>query len=77
MIFLDKGHGWSIYLFTYLFVCVCVCVCVYISSRMNDVLAGFRILSFFSFLAAPHGLWDLSSPTRAGSWALGSESTES
>ena len=28
VIFLDKGHGWSIYLFTYLFVCVCVCVCV-------------------------------------------------
>ena len=32
---------------------------------------------FFSFLAAPHGLWDLSSTTRDWTWAFGSESMES
>ena len=34
--------------------------------------------SFVLFcLAALRGFWDLSSPTRDGTWALGSESTES
>ena len=32
---------------------------------------------FFFFLAVPHGLWDLSSLTRDGTWAHGSESAES
>ena len=32
---------------------------------------------FVCFLAAPCHLWDLSSPTRDWTWALGSESTES
>ena len=32
---------------------------------------------FFFFLATPQGLWDLSSPTRDRTQALGSESMES
>lgn len=32
---------------------------------------------FFFFLAVPRGLWDPSSPTRDGTWALGSNSVES
>ena len=32
---------------------------------------------FFFFLAAPHGLWDLSSPTRDWTQALGIDSAES
>ena len=35
------------------------------------------IYFFFLFLAAPRGLWDLSSLTKDRTWALGSESTES
>ena len=36
-----------------------------------------NIFSFFLFFAVLRGLWDLSSPTRARTWVLGSESTES
>ena len=35
------------------------------------------IFSFFLSFAVLHGLWDLSSPTRARIWVLGSESIES
>ena len=40
-------------------------------------LACVVTVSFFFFLVAPSGPWDLSSPTRDQTWALGSESSES
>ena len=37
----------------------------------------YLFVSTFRFLATPHGLWDLSSPTRDRSQAHGTESSES
>ena len=39
--------------------------------------AEILMLLLFFFLAVPRGSWNLSSPTRDGTQALGSESTES
>ena len=42
--------------------------------RLNQIKVCFL---FFNFLAALHGMWDLSSPTRDGTCTLCSGSTES
>ena len=39
--------------------------------------SGLTLFLFISFLATPRGLWDLSSPTRDRTHALGNESKES
>ena len=47
------------------------------SLTLKSVPVGTFSLSFFFFLSVPHGLWDLSCPTRDPTRAQGSESEES
>ena len=45
-------------------------------NMLGQILNLSNRFCLFDFLAAPHSLWDLSSPTRDWTWALSSESME-
>ena len=47
--------------------CVCVCVCLITISSF--ILGNLFFVYFTLFLAVPHGMWHLSSPTRGGTCA--------
>ena len=62
--YIKEGYIWKGYI-------------LYDSNHKWHCVWGFYLFVFLFLLAAPHCLWDLSSPTRDWTWALGSENVES